>query len=131
MMTNQQKKFYSLVNKELFEEYGYNRYYKQIKIIYNQENMITALPVTEIQLQKLMLNNEVVDYLNNEAEKINNSWIDSYENGETDKYPYIYLKAQQMLVNELIKPIPANKRIEIKQLLEQSDKEELDSLFNY
>ena len=103
--TNQQKQFYSLVNKTLFDEYGYNKYYKRIKIIYNQENMISALPRTEIQLQKLMLNNNIVDYLNKEAKRINNNWIEKYYNNETDVYPYYYLKAQQLLVDELIKPL--------------------------
>ena len=93
--------------------------------------MKDAIPVTEIQLQKLMLNEKIVDYLNTEAIKINDSWIASYKDGKAENYPYIYLKAQSMLVDELIKPIPKDKKISIAQLIDVASEEnnDLDSLF--
>jgi len=126
-----QKEYYRNVYKKLYDEYGYERYYKQIKIIYPQDCMKEALPKAEVELQKLLLNEKIVDYLNNEAIKINDSWIDSYVAGETGTYPYIYLKAQQMLVDELIKPISKDKHINIKQLIDFNEtNEEIDSLFS-
>lgn len=132
---NRQKEFYNLVNDSLLDNYGYHRYYRRIKIIYNQENMIDALPVTELQLQKLMLNNEISNYLTREARRIRKNWKHNSEYYLVNDCPKLYLQAQQLLVNELIKPIPSGKVIDLDLLIDKmkeetpEDQEELDELF--
>ena len=133
-LTDQQKLFYQFVNEDLYKQYGYIRYYKRIKIVYNQENMIDALPETELQLQKLLLNNEVVNYLNDEAKKIKTNWNKTSAYYFTNNCPELYIKAQELLVNELIRPLPQNKSINIDQLasyatISEDDDSELDNLF--
>lgn len=132
---NRQKEFYNLVNDFLLDNYGYHRYYRRIKIIYNQENMIDALPVTELQLQKLMLNNEISNYLTREARRIRKNWKYNSEYYLVNDCPKLYLQAQQLLVNELIKPTPSGKVIDLDLLIDKmkeetpEDQEELDELF--
>lgn len=123
-LSNQQKDFYKMVNEKLFSEYGYHRYYKRIKIIYNQENMIEALPQAELQLQKLLLNEKVSIYLTNEAKKIKTNWNRNSEYYLTSNCPELYLKAQELLINELIKPISSNKTINLEQLVSYADQED-------
>lgn len=132
---NRQKEFHDLVNNFLLNEYGFHRYYKRIKIIYNQENMIDALPVTELQLQKLLLNDEISNYLNKEARRIRKNWKYNSEYYLVNDCPKLYLQAQQLLVNELIKPVKSGKIINCELLIDRikesapEDQEELDELF--
>ena len=144
-LSNQQKEFYRLVNERLFREYGYHRYYKRIKIIYNQDNMVDAIPVTEFQLQKLLLNEKVVSYLNNEARNIQTNWHQKTKDYFTGPCPDLYLKAQELLVDELIKPVSSTfVNVNINQLVEAAssldptldstldpaEETELDEIFN-
>lgn len=128
---NRHREYYRDVNSVIYEKLGYRRYYKRIKIIYNQENMIEALPDEEINMQKLLLNNEVATYLSKESGRIYDKWVNRYNDGLTDIFPYVYLKAQSLLIDELIRPAKAD--VSINQFIEMANKEELDEemeLFN-
>lgn len=92
-----QDEFYRKVNERLNELYGWNFYFKQIKVIFTQEDIIEALPQVEIELQKEILNNKIIDCLSSNAK--------DYYSKEREKWkiPDVYLMAQHILTDELIK----------------------------
>ena len=59
-----QKEYYQKINEILYERYGWNYYFKQVKIIYVQENIQKVLPEAELNLKKQFLNKKVVNFLN-------------------------------------------------------------------
>lgn len=124
---NKSNEYYNMVNKRLFELYGWKYCYRQIKIIYDKPNIIDAIPSKEIILQKEILNSKIIEFLNNDAknvyqknEKEYNHAVDEYINeigymGDKDslvnqvkvpntwKYPKAYIEAQRILTEELIR----------------------------
>lgn len=122
---NKSKEYYSKVNEKLNELYGWKYYYKQIKIIYDQPNIIDAIPSKEVILQKEILNSKIVEFLNDNAKKVYdkkekeyddaledylNDWIgdkdylkDRVKMPNTWKYPKAYIEAQRILTDELIR----------------------------
>lgn len=113
----QQAEFYQHVNEILNEKYGWDHYFKQIKVIYTPEGVKEALPELETKLQKEILNKKVMDYLNNNAKEIYDknkagkniygqcqelSRIESKAH-KTWSPPDTYLTAQRILTDELIK----------------------------
>lgn len=121
---NKSSEYYSKVNERLYELYGWKYYYKQIKIIYDQPNIVEAIPSKEVILQKEILNSKIVQFLNDNAknvyekkEKEYEDALDEYLNdwiGDKDylknrvkvpntwKYPKAYIEAQRILTDELI-----------------------------
>lgn len=122
---NKSKEYYDKVNEKLHELYGWKYYYKQIKIIYDQPNIIDAISVKEILLQKEILNNKIIEFLNDNAKKVYEKKEKEYEEaldeylsdwiGDKDyfkdrvkvpntwKYPKAYIEAQRILTDELIR----------------------------
>lgn len=122
---NKSNEYYNKVNEKLHELYGWKYYYKQIKIIYDQPNIVDAIPSKEIMLQKEILNSKIVEFLNDNAknvyekkEKEYEDALDKYLNdwiGDKDylknrvkvpntwKYPKAYIEAQRILTDELIR----------------------------
>ena len=122
---NKSKEYYSKVNERLNELYGWKYYYKQIKIIYDQPNIVDAIPSKEIILQKEILNSKIVEFLNDNAKNVYekkekeyedaldeylNDWIgdkdylrDRVKIPNTWKYPKAYIEAQRILTDELIR----------------------------
>lgn len=114
-----QDEYYRMVNQRLSDLYGWHHYYKQIKIIYIQKDVLAAIPQIEINLQKELLNKKIADVLNKDAYKkyevekekweINcknflwGSYKDhNFGNDKPWKIPDTYLDAQKILVDELI-----------------------------
>ncbi|MCM1160632.1 MAG: hypothetical protein NC412_05350 [Roseburia sp.] len=122
---NKSNEYYSKVNQKLYDLYGWKYYYKQIKIIYDQPNVVDAIPSKEIVLQKEILNNKIIEFLNDNAKKVYekkekeyDDALDEYLNdwiGDKDylkervkvpntwKYPKAYIEAQRILTEELIR----------------------------
>lgn len=118
-----QAEFYGKVNELLNENYGWDHYFKQVKVIYTPNGVREALPELEIKLQKELLNNKVVDCLNVNAQNIFDKKKAEYQQylknligeywGEKPQMevnksklwnpPDTYLSAQNILTNELIK----------------------------
>lgn len=118
----QQDIFYQKVNELLYKHYGWDHYFKQIKIIYAPESVREALPELEIKLQRELLNNKVVDYLNANAKEIYEKNKTEYQqqfknliDGRSETFrietkkkeawnpPDTYLTAQSILTEELIR----------------------------
>ena len=109
-----QNEFYSEVYRIISEKYGWERYYKQIKIIFSPENIKKALPELEENLgrtvmqklvedNKLKLDQAIVDRLNKSAEKNFNKNIENLYYGDTTYFlPKDYLKAQESLAYYLV-----------------------------
>ena len=122
---NKSNEYYNKVNEKLNELYGWKYYYKQIKIIYDQPNIVDAIPSKEVILQKEILNSKIVEFLNDNAKKVYekkekeyddaldeylNDWIgdkdylkDRIKVPNTWKYPKAYIEAQRILTDELIR----------------------------
>lgn len=114
---NKQNEYYHLVNEKLNELYGWHHYFKQIKLIYTPEDVQEAIQQSEIELQKEILNQKIINVLNDNAkekynketerwEKTRNNlmiWGDYQENNQSRKWlPDTYLEAQRILTEELI-----------------------------
>lgn len=120
----QQKEFYSKVNELIYERYGWNHCFKQIKIIYTPEGVKQVYPELEAKLQKEILNQKILDALDESASKTYKKWQQNYR--EWEKYirntfwgevsemekslvkkpfkpPNTYLEAQSLLKDELIR----------------------------
>lgn len=117
-LKNLNKQFYEVVNLKCKELYGWDGIYKCYHIIYNQQNLITALPDDELKLQKLMLNDSIINTMNTQASKLyekhgllSDSNYDIFlldENADSvdsNKFYYKdnYLEMQQLLSEELLR----------------------------
>ena len=122
---NKSNEYYNKVNEKLHELYGWKYYYKQIKIIYDQPNIVDAIPSKEVMLQKEILNSKIIEFLNDNAKNVYekkekeyedaldeylNDWIGDKEYlrnrikvPNTWKYPKAYIEAQRILTDELIR----------------------------
>ncbi|PKM72149.1 MAG: hypothetical protein CVU91_10490 [Firmicutes bacterium HGW-Firmicutes-16] len=60
--------FYSRVNELLYDKCGWLYTFKQYKIIYTKADIIIEIPITELQLQRLILNENVISVINQQAE---------------------------------------------------------------
>lgn len=118
-----QAEFYRKVTELLRKKYGWNHYFKQIKIIYTPEGVKDALPELTAKL-RFELNGKVVNYFNSNTKEI---YEKSKEKSEQDAklfaekcwgeapppelvvksnvwdIPSTYVTAQNILTNELIK----------------------------
>lgn len=112
-----QKQFNSRVNELLNEKFNWDYFFKRYKVIFDAKNIREAIPETEVILNKLLLNNEIVKYLNNEAKKNYENKMEIYERRLAEatseeeyelasrkwKPPVNYILAQALLTDELIK----------------------------
>lgn len=142
-----QDEFYRLVNEilkdSLDEDWQY--YFKQVKIIYNHDQVVEAIPDIEAELRKLELNDKVVNTLNEHAEEKYRKERKKYEddtaklfekivNGEDIseekifKIPDTYVMAQELLTDELIRLGHKNVSEE-PYTLTKDEEQELDTLF--
>ncbi|MBW7572486.1 hypothetical protein [Caproiciproducens faecalis] len=115
-------KFYSRVDSILKEQYNWEYTYKQFKLIYTQKNIIQEIPKTELQIEKLKLNQKVIDAMNQQAENNYKRNRDKYDRGyekfisnwngfgrpiessfKCFKYNYDYVDIQKELANYLLK----------------------------
>lgn len=81
----QQKDFYNKVNELLYEYYGWDHCFKQIKIIYTPDGVRQVYPELEAKLQQelsLMLNEEVCNAINQNAKDTYQKWIDDHKKWE-------------------------------------------------
>ena len=114
---NRQSEFFTKVNELLYERHGWDYFFKRYKIIFDAKNIREAIPETEIHLNRVLLNQEVVSYLNNEAskqyEKSLKKYNDAIDQADSEdewlvavngwRLPRNYVLAQNLLANELIK----------------------------
>lgn len=147
---SQQGEFYQKVSNLIYEKYGWNYYFKQVKVIYTPEDIREALPQMEINLQKELLNKKVIDFLNNNAQEFYNKKVEEYEEktknllkeyiGEPEpesmkksnsmwKIPDTYLTAQSILTDELIKIGHKDMTFSVEDFIKSNA--ELDDLFSF
>lgn len=136
-----QNEYYTLVNNKLFELYGWNYYFKQIKLIYTQKDVLDAIQQSEVDLQKALLNEKIIQTLNDNAKEKYRTDKQKLEQTRSNlvwgDYKYIaksgvwnipdtYLEAQRILTEELINIGHKDNKF----LLEQfEDDNELNQLF--
>lgn len=106
------KKYYDTLEQRFKEIYGWDKVYQAYHIIFNRKNVIDALSHDQIELQKLAINERVIDKINLQAENI------AYEKGiDSDNvaemlineeevgftYPLVYVEVQKMLAEKLLR----------------------------
>lgn len=62
--------FYEKVNHKLFELYGWERKYERLKIIFNESDIKDAITKNEYELQKMYLNEIIIDAIDKNAQTI-------------------------------------------------------------
>lgn len=106
------KEYYDTLESRFKEIYGWDKVYKSYHIIYNKKNVITALSRDQIELQKLAINERVIDKINLQAENIaEEKGIDSDNVAEMltlgedvgFTYPLVYVEVQKMLAEKLLR----------------------------
>ena len=103
-VSGRQREYYQLVEKYLYEMYGYEYYYKQLKITsISKENLQNEKCKLDRDIYKGILNKTAADYLDKNAKS-----IQSKSNGEPWEMPQKYVDVQVFLSNELIRT-PENK----------------------
>ena len=139
------EEYFNRVNDILYENYKWEKFYKRFKIIYVPKNIRHSISEVESSLNKALLNTEVANFLNNEAEKIYEDAMRKYDeqlgdaiNNKGDilaalhswKPPINYILAQNMLVDELIRIGHSDNTITLDQIVDlATEDEELDALF--
>ncbi len=136
-----QNEYYRLVNDKIYELYGWHHYFKQIKLIYTQKDVLEAIQQSEIDFQKTLLNEKIINVLNDNAQEKYNTekqkleemrnnliWGDykSISESKTWVIPDTYLEAQHILTDELINIGHEKNRISLEYF--QGD-DELNQLF--
>lgn len=109
-LQNKAEEFYRLVNEKLKAEMEWDFCYRQLRIIFNQAQIIQGIPQVEAELQRRILNDKTVKRMNTDAQNTYNKWKTEYYNqlkntgGFCDvcKPPAVYLTAQEVLTKELI-----------------------------
>lgn len=141
------EEFFKRVNEIIYSKHNWIKFYKRFKIIYIVKNIKKSISDVEAILNKALLNTEVANYLNEEAERIYNKGVEEYEKRVSDainnnenltaalnswKPPINYILAQNMLVDELIRIGHSENSITLNQIVDFAvDDEELDTLFSY
>lgn len=74
-----EKEFYDKVNLELLDLYDWCFVYKQYKIIFTRNNVIEELPKNKLELQKLFLNEKIIEALDIQAEIKYNKQLSKWE----------------------------------------------------
>ena len=106
------KEYYDTLESRFKEIYGWDKVYQAYHIIYNRKNVITALPRDQIELQKLAINEKVIDKINIQAEDISEEKGIASDNvtemlilGEDVgfTYPLVYVEVQKMLAEKLLR----------------------------
>lgn len=151
----QEKEFYEKVNAILFEKYGWDHCFRQIKIIYIPAVKEAYAELKE-DLQKELLNQKVLETIEESAKKQLETWtekcdkyrdakevwgekfIESFIDGthrslkEPDKPftpPDTYLEAQNLLMNELIKIGHKDMTFSLEEFL--ASNEEMNTLYDF
>ena len=140
----EQDKYYAKVNERLYELYKWHHYFKRIRIVYNQEYISDAINDIGSEIIREELNDKVVSALNNNAAHIYKKKTKEYDettlklfelygtgqdisNIKLWKIPDVYIMAQELLTDELIRIGHSNIRMNPDEFVKMN--QELDDLF--
>lgn len=140
----EQDKYYAKVNERLYELYKWHHYFKRIRIVYNQEYISDAINVIGSEIIREELNDKVVSALNNNAADIYKKKSQEYDEATLKlfelygtgqdtskiklwKIPDVYIMAQELLTDELIRLGHSNIRMNPDEFVKMN--QELDELF--
>lgn len=140
----EQDKYYAKVNERLYELYKWHHYFKRIRIVYNQEYISDAINDIGSEIIREELNDKVVSALNNNAAHIYKKKSQEYDeatlklfelygtgqdtsNIKLWKIPDVYIMAQELLTDELIRLGHSNIRMNPDEFVKMN--QQLDELF--
>ena len=140
----EQDKYYAKVNERLYELYKWQHYFKRIRIVYNQEYISDAINDIGSEIIREELNDKVVSALNNNAAYIYKKKSQEYDEATLKlfelygtgqdtskiklwKIPDVYIMAQELLTDELIRLGHSNIRMNPDEFVKMN--QELDDLF--
>ena len=143
------QEFYSKVNSELYDLYGWERKYERIKIIFNSEDIKEEIPRNEYKLQMMMISDLIVEAMDNNAQTmVDNRYkkaLKEYEDyvtgyfGKPPKleeiddiftYPKYFVDIQRKLSQKFLSVRYAEQEKEHKAKKIHTYDKELDELFN-
>jgi hypothetical protein len=101
-LKKKQLPYYKEVNKRIKEEKGWLGLYKIYTINYCRETSIEALQQDQLELQKYGLNDALINFLNEQAQKNYNKTKDIPKNTDQFRYPDSYVGLQEILSYELL-----------------------------
>ena len=143
---NKRDEFFKIVDGLIYERHGWDYFFKRYKIIFDAKNIQEAIPETEIQLNRILLNREIITYCNKEAQKQYDKSKGRYEeitDGATDEYemailmantwklPDNYVLIQSLLADELIKIDYDNDKILLEQAIDiENEYKDIDEFFS-
>lgn len=120
---NKQKIYFKETKKYVHDMYGYDFYFRQIKIIYNQENMISTLLKEDVDKFKRELNHRIMISLIDKDYQIALFLEDKFYNGEIDWLDDRYQEKQYTIAKVLIKLPELKEKQEENTLLENTNEE--------
>ena len=142
-INNREEEFFEKVNSILNKKHGWNYFFKRYKIIFDAKNIQKAIPETEIELNRILLNQEIISYLNKEAQSqydkievryneiVSNAYDDYDEylrRRDTWKFPDNYVLIQGLLADELIK-IDGNDKLLPEQISTEDENADIEQFF--
>lgn len=134
-----QSEYYNLIYQKIYEDKKWKQYYRRYKIIFNAKDIQRSIPEVEFELKKQLLNNEIVKYLDDEAqrlfdankEKCDTALSEAVRTGQNIgaamsmfRFPDDYMIAQKLLTDELIKLGGNNRRVTFMQMVQKAMEEE-------
>lgn len=95
--------FYKTLNHYYAYYFDWQYVYKEYKLVFNQNIVKDEIPVVEIELQKELLNTDV-------AKAIQQTAVQNFT-AHKEKLPKLYLKAQSLLIDTLIRLDVSNNKV--------------------
>ena len=90
------KDYYKTLDETFETEQNWYKVFEAYKIIYNKEDIIETLPQDQLKLEKMGLNNAVINKMNKQAETL-------YQNEKKINYHDTYVQSQYLLSDKLLK----------------------------
>ena len=109
LSTRDQKKYYKQVDEILYKRFGWKKVYEVYHIIYTKEILIEAIERNQIELERLAMNEVIVNKINNQAEvkkeKSKDKVIEDYlyDRPLGFLYPDNYVEIQEKLSEKLLR----------------------------
>lgn len=96
---HQHKHFYKKVEKKLLDCYNIHYYYNQIDLWFYHEHIEQAKEKDELKMRKRMLNDEVVNYMNAQADRL----LDKYQDKCKEESKHVLGQPKPMKQDKLFK----------------------------
>jgi hypothetical protein len=97
--------YYKMLDSTFEEEQKWYKVFEAYKIIYNKEDIIDTLPQEQLKLEKMGLNDLIINKMNTQADNLYQKKIEAEKEGKMPKINYhdTYVNSQYLLSDKLLK----------------------------